>query len=355
MIKTEEVTSKVIEPAKTGRSKCKICNNTIEKNSLRVGVSYSEQSGQKWFHLTCFPLKELITSAEELEGYTTLNEDEQNSVKNQMDVVVAPIRSASIDKFVDPTNLEELGETVKNEISAIKSKMEEIKPVTAEKLRELLVENGQYSAGTKGELLVRAADVIVRGAIPKCSKCEKGFLFWSENTQDYFCKGYTDEEGKAQPCDGVFSKEQINRTPIIVTENLFQKKERKRKVTVTTVIEKMDEKKEEVEEEEEDTGLRKKRKSAGIRKWSDDFIYEKDNSEGENSQEGHVHPPLENQQLDQNEEIHQNNQDQQEPPLQQNPPSNYFNTVINNYDNNNNNNQPPPNYYNNNQYYPNEN
>ena len=48
MIKIEDISSKVVELAKTGRSKCKICNNTIEKNALRIGISYAEQSGLKW-------------------------------------------------------------------------------------------------------------------------------------------------------------------------------------------------------------------------------------------------------------------------------------------------------------------
>jgi len=242
MIKADEISAKAIEPAKTGRSKCKFCNNIIEKNSLRIGISYSE-SGMKWHHLSCFPLKDVVASPEELDGYPTLNENEQNLVKDQMNVVLAPIRSASGDKFVDPPNLDEMSETDKNEISAIKSKIEEIKPVTAEKLRELLVENSQYSVGVKGELLIRASDVIVRGSIPKCKKCEKGFLFWSESTQDYFCKGYTDEEGNAVKCDAIFPKDEIKRTPSIIPETLFHKKERKRKVTVTTVLEKVDDKK----------------------------------------------------------------------------------------------------------------
>ena len=286
-----------------------------------------------------------------------------------------------LDKFIDPSNLESLSENDKNEISSIKNKIEELKVVTAEKLRELLVENMQYSSGTKGELLVRAADVIVRGVIPKCSKCKNGILYWSEATQDYFCKGYSEEEEKNfVKCDAIFPKAEIQRTPCVIPETFWQKKERKRK-TVTVLEEKGEqeknrfEEKEEEEDEEPEDGMRKRRKSAGVRRWDKDFIYEKDDSAdnlGEDSDEQYNQqeheededyeqdqelerelenenetdlkdssipqnnrvPNLQQNYIQQPPQQHFNHQPTMQQPIQQIPhqqqqPSNYFSTVIN--------------------------
>ncbi|MHA1444727.1 MAG: PARP-type zinc finger-containing protein, partial [Candidatus Hodarchaeales archaeon] len=51
-----------IEPAKSGRSKCKGCQEKIIKDTIRVGSSYqftspsgSEFTGYSWYHLRCTP------------------------------------------------------------------------------------------------------------------------------------------------------------------------------------------------------------------------------------------------------------------------------------------------------------
>ncbi|XP_068659764.1 polynucleotide 3'-phosphatase ZDP-like isoform X2 [Aristolochia californica] len=78
--------SKIIaEYAKSNRSSCKKCLKTIAVNSLRLGVVSRDPRGfdsTKWHHIDCFPVgSQPIVSAEEIGGFSSLKECDQESLK----------------------------------------------------------------------------------------------------------------------------------------------------------------------------------------------------------------------------------------------------------------------------------
>ncbi|KAG9448340.1 hypothetical protein H6P81_014468 [Aristolochia fimbriata] len=78
--------SKVVaEYAKSNRSSCKKCLETILVNSLRLGVVTRDPRGfdnTKWHHVDCFPLEsQAIVSAEDIRGFSSLKEGDQEALK----------------------------------------------------------------------------------------------------------------------------------------------------------------------------------------------------------------------------------------------------------------------------------
>jgi hypothetical protein len=61
----------IIEPAKSGRSKCGGCKKTIEKGALRFGEYNERYDSYRWYHLVCgaaLDAADFIEAAEAYEG-----------------------------------------------------------------------------------------------------------------------------------------------------------------------------------------------------------------------------------------------------------------------------------------------
>ncbi|KAI3843296.1 hypothetical protein MKX03_025527 [Papaver bracteatum] len=83
-------TTKIIaEYAKSNRSTCKKCSNSISANSLRLGLHSKDPRGYdvtKWHHLNCFPsdsLQPIIHgSAQSIQGFSSLKIGDQEALEN---------------------------------------------------------------------------------------------------------------------------------------------------------------------------------------------------------------------------------------------------------------------------------
>lgn len=66
----------VAEYAKSNRSSCKKCSNTIDSKTLRLGLVTRDARGfdiTKWHHLGCFSFaSESLASAQEIKGFDSL-------------------------------------------------------------------------------------------------------------------------------------------------------------------------------------------------------------------------------------------------------------------------------------------
>ncbi|CAH1424492.1 unnamed protein product [Lactuca virosa] len=75
----------VAEYAKSGKSSCKKCTEKIDSKSLRLGLSIWDPRGYentKWYHSDCFfPLDVNLLSAESIEGFSELKNDDQEKLK----------------------------------------------------------------------------------------------------------------------------------------------------------------------------------------------------------------------------------------------------------------------------------
>ncbi|KAL0717222.1 hypothetical protein Bca4012_066544 [Brassica carinata] len=85
-IKETKGSSKVIaEYAKSSRSSCKKCSQTIAAKELRLGLVTRDSRGfdmTKWHHLSCFPVEsDPIDSVEDIGGFSSLQSGDQDALK----------------------------------------------------------------------------------------------------------------------------------------------------------------------------------------------------------------------------------------------------------------------------------
>ncbi|KAK9688785.1 hypothetical protein RND81_09G010800 [Saponaria officinalis] len=78
----------IAEYAKSKKSTCRICNETIDKNALRLGVVTKERGYDttRWHHFHCLSFDSLaVDSAESISGFNSLKSDDQEAVKKKVD------------------------------------------------------------------------------------------------------------------------------------------------------------------------------------------------------------------------------------------------------------------------------
>ncbi|XAR56464.1 3'(2'),5'-bisphosphate nucleotidase [Bertholletia excelsa] len=77
------------EYAKSGRSRCKKCNDTISAKELRLGLVSRDTRGYdttRWHHLNCFPMNsKSIASPEAIKGFSELKNSDQETLKMLLD------------------------------------------------------------------------------------------------------------------------------------------------------------------------------------------------------------------------------------------------------------------------------
>ncbi|XP_018486495.2 polynucleotide 3'-phosphatase ZDP isoform X2 [Raphanus sativus] len=86
-IKETKGSSKVIaEYAKSSRSSCKKCSQTIAAKELRLGLVTRDSRGfdmTKWHHLACFPVdSDPVDSVEDIGGFSSLQSGDQDALKD---------------------------------------------------------------------------------------------------------------------------------------------------------------------------------------------------------------------------------------------------------------------------------
>ncbi|KAM6550332.1 hypothetical protein CsatB_000140 [Cannabis sativa] len=81
----------VAEYAKSNRSSCKKCSNTIDSKSLRLGLVSRDSRGfdmTKWHHLGCFSFgSELPLSAEEIKGFDALKSSDKEALQRLVETM----------------------------------------------------------------------------------------------------------------------------------------------------------------------------------------------------------------------------------------------------------------------------
>ena len=80
-----------------------------------------------------------------------------------------------------------------DQFKKFKELKEDFEDKSIPQLKEMLRINCQSRTGTKSELITKVADGIIKGAIPRCSKCGGGFLKYIYQTDTYWCNGYMDD------------------------------------------------------------------------------------------------------------------------------------------------------------------
>lgn len=223
-----------VEPAKSSRSECQLCEEKIEKGVLRICKLDYEASDSnfwsngpvpRWFHVGCFSngrasLDFANGVVEKIPGFSDLEEDEQKQLKK----AIKPIK---VDKSVENESAksnkkvkqESNGKVDKKEAEDNAQKLKEekllrkqsdkyfaLKEVVSKMKKadivEMLQAMNQKSNFTKTSSLVdHAADILQFGPLSNCKKCKGQFIL---RGSAYICTGGSewascDEETRDPP------------------------------------------------------------------------------------------------------------------------------------------------------------
>eukprot|EP01053_Blabericola_migrator_P001940 Blabericola_migrator_1__1939@NODE_1528_length_4336_cov_126_766222_g1004_i0_p3_GENE_NODE_1528_length_4336_cov_126_766222_g1004_i0NODE_1528_length_4336_cov_126_766222_g1004_i0_p3_ORF_typecomplete_len264_score67_33zfPARP/PF00645_18/1_8e16zfPARP/PF00645_18/2_5e03PADR1/PF08063_12/6_4e03PADR1/PF08063_12/2_7e14SAP/PF02037_27/0_0012BUD22/PF09073_10/0_003TF_Zn_Ribbon/PF08271_12/1_8e03TF_Zn_Ribbon/PF08271_12/0_061Zn_Tnp_IS1595/PF12760_7/47Zn_Tnp_IS1595/PF12760_7/0_73Uteroglobin/PF01099_17/2_5e03Uteroglobi len=230
-----------IEKAKSGRSKCKGCQQVIAKDALRIGVK-AEASGVedskvkamaeafKWYHFNVDCVKNFRKQSnwwktktpeiDEFDGLDALDDTASEDLANMLEALrgegvsrkrvsaegegdgsdeeaspsPSPAESPKkqrrtvpepTEDYNCPTLSEEQNEEIRQHINTLKTK-------TKAQLVTMLKENEQKTSGKKDELIERCAEGMVLGGLPICPTCEKAKVAFNKNTGEYHCPGSFD-------------------------------------------------------------------------------------------------------------------------------------------------------------------
>lgn len=238
-----------IEKAKSGRSKCKGCQQAIAKDELRVGVK-SETTGEglddrtkamaealRWYHFTVECVRNFRKQAQwwktntpeidDFEGASALGEEVTEALQTMLEALreATPIESSGGSRGTkrsateqestaaeeSPKKAKKTAEPVASpadyhcptltdeQNEKIRETMQALKPNNKATLAAMLKENDQKSSGKKDELIERCAEGIVLGRLPVCPTCEKGKLAFHRETGVYSCPGSVDN-GSFRSC-----------------------------------------------------------------------------------------------------------------------------------------------------------
>eukprot|EP01057_Protomagalhaensia_wolfi_P002116 Protomagalhaensia_wolfi_Nauph_80__2115@NODE_2358_length_1115_cov_101_022305_g1847_i0_p1_GENE_NODE_2358_length_1115_cov_101_022305_g1847_i0NODE_2358_length_1115_cov_101_022305_g1847_i0_p1_ORF_typecomplete_len260_score63_90zfPARP/PF00645_18/1_3e14zfPARP/PF00645_18/9_4e03PADR1/PF08063_12/5_2e03PADR1/PF08063_12/5_9e03PADR1/PF08063_12/2_2e13SAP/PF02037_27/0_00055TF_Zn_Ribbon/PF08271_12/2_5e03TF_Zn_Ribbon/PF08271_12/0_05Uteroglobin/PF01099_17/1_8e04Uteroglobin/PF01099_17/0_096SRA1/PF07304_11/0_1YjeJ/P len=229
-----------IEKAKSGRSKCKGCQQAIAKDALRIGVK-SESDGLedrakaiaealRWYHFTIDCVRSFRKQAswwktrtpelDEFEGLDGLGVRVSEELSSMLETLrdgggAPPSRKRPTADSSEPTTATASGDeespkkqakttttaaaeeyncpTLTEEQNAdIKQRIDNLKAKTKNQLVAMLKENEQKTSGKKDELIERCAEGMVLGRLPICPQCDKAKVAFNRTSGEYYCPGSFD-------------------------------------------------------------------------------------------------------------------------------------------------------------------
>ncbi|XP_070576368.1 poly [ADP-ribose] polymerase 1-like [Ptychodera flava] len=193
--------------AKSNRSKCRGCNEKIEKDCLRIArIEMETQRGmtlpvEKWHHLDCFCVKmedlgwTSSCSAGDIPGYQTVTPEDQKILNKKLksDKKASKRKGDDADKAVKAKKSKSKEDNKEEEALKAQSKFiwgirdQLYKHVPNNELKELLESNGQAIPSGESKLLDRVADCMAFGALLPCPECKEGQLVFGSSS--YHCTG----------------------------------------------------------------------------------------------------------------------------------------------------------------------
>jgi hypothetical protein len=150
--------SHVVEYAKSKRSTCKTCKETIEKDVIRIGLSSEDRT--QWFHLDCWKIPKKIKEVDEISGFDSLKKKDQKVVETYLEDSENKVGSSRWKKISTKTT------TTKKIDKKTQKVASNLKSYTNHELKKFLTLNDQKISGTKAELCERVADGMLYGVLP---------------------------------------------------------------------------------------------------------------------------------------------------------------------------------------------
>jgi len=217
-----------LEYAKSGASKCGVCEEKIKKNEVRAGKKeYESQRAKmygpydKWHHLDCFVKDrdklEFFDGGDKMAGFHTLSADDQAMVKDKIKATKRKCPADCADGGAAASNggsggpsakkikKEENGGDNKDANEEMKKQNKKIfyyrdnleRSLKKAELQDMLSYNKQEIPSGPDRMLDRLADIMTFGALEPCPECKEGQLVYRSGV-GYQCMGNISEWTKCQ-------------------------------------------------------------------------------------------------------------------------------------------------------------
>lgn len=227
-----------VEPAKSGRSTCKVCKAKIDQGILRIGTS-TDGAGDymmtSWRHLECQKRPKALADLSQLAGFAALTTEQQAAVEawfnsagtdgKKRSASDANLDSGTVDSgalpFLADINIEKMkaaerkaalaayslsggdkkdeGVRLLKDVAARQAAERRFGALTIAALKDACRLNGQLVGGTKPELVDRCVDGFCYGTLPRCPDCGGGVLkvrypskYGHDGQGTFYCKGFYD-------------------------------------------------------------------------------------------------------------------------------------------------------------------
>ncbi|KAF8110460.1 hypothetical protein N665_0083s0026 [Sinapis alba] len=173
--KTSSASANVIaEYAKSSRSSCKKCSQTIAAKELRLGMVTRDSRGfdmTKWHHMSCFPVESVpVDSVEDIGGFSSLQSDDQDALKELVlhcgnETLVDKMEEDNDESVADEGLTEE---TNKRKHSQQVDEEEEIKKPGSDELSGQKIKEKQVSSASSKVIAEYA-----KSSRSSCKKCSQ--------------------------------------------------------------------------------------------------------------------------------------------------------------------------------------
>ncbi|KAF6035109.1 PARP1 [Bugula neritina] len=198
------------EYAKSGKSKCRGCEDYIAKGEARLAVKdfasqraimYGPQN--LWYHVDCFVSKRedvgftVDMNPDKMQGFGSLSKDDKDEILNKLGKGdKSKKRKADTSKDVVDSKKSkkdtEEAKQLKDQSTLIWKYRDGLqKEVSTQAMRGLLEYNNQNVVNGESDLLNRVSDCMAFGALSRCPECKDGQLVF--RTDAYHCTGNLSE------------------------------------------------------------------------------------------------------------------------------------------------------------------
>ncbi|CAG2113149.1 unnamed protein product [Medioppia subpectinata] len=203
-----------VEYAKSNRSKCRLCENTCVKDTVRISRLDRESADAKrygpldrWFHVECFASAreslKYFASGDKLPFFDKLAEEDRKEIKKKIPAIDPPLAAAAdaIDsangspaKKPKISNADE--KKLKKQSDLLFKYQENVKTMKKQDLIDLMEANKIEIPEGMPSKYERVSDAMAFGALAKCPECKKGQLVF--RISGYICTGNVSQWAKCE-------------------------------------------------------------------------------------------------------------------------------------------------------------
>lgn len=189
----------VVEYAKSGRAKCRKCEDKIAKDEVRISKKEYESDRAKmygpvdqWHHVDCFVKQRaelgFFESVDVIPGFNTLSADDKKMLNSKIKKMEVKRKAEDEPDSVVKKIKTEDEEIVRKQSKKMFKYRDQLKHLKKKELIYLLEHNDQYLPVGESPMLDIIVDIMTFGALDPCTVCNDG-RFKYESGKGYVCKG----------------------------------------------------------------------------------------------------------------------------------------------------------------------